>query len=265
MFEIIDTPYGKMLIDNQATDPVTRSMIDGVVWDRHLCPWFDKYKGGVAIDVGAFIGTEALSMSKQYREVYSFEPEAQAFYQMCGSLAIHGVKNVHAFNKAAYNYSCRMVPLDKDIYAGGIVFGGGEINRSRSRNIAALSFTPNKGGVEAITIDSLGLRGVTMIKIDAQGSDLRVMEGAIKTIFRCRPCVIFEYAAEMAYVRGDSADKYVQFLKRLPKYCFKEVTPIDVVCEPRERLTDDEVSDWDREWLSRTWGRAAADANLPSA
>ena len=47
--------------------------------------------------------------------------------------------------------------------------------------------------IKSLTIDSLNLPWVDLIKVDIQGSDLNAMKGAVNTIARFRPVIIFEY------------------------------------------------------------------------
>jgi hypothetical protein len=46
--------------------------------------------------------------------------------------------------------------------------------------------------VNTITIDSLKLPEVTLMKIDVEGHELNVLKGCKKTIERCRPIIFFE-------------------------------------------------------------------------
>ena len=47
----------------------------------------------------------------------------------------------------------------------------------------------------AVTLDSLALDDLAFMKIDAQGADGEVIVGAVETIRRCRPAIVFEWEA----------------------------------------------------------------------
>ena len=47
--------------------------------------------------------------------------------------------------------------------------------------------------VSVITIDSLGLDRLDLIKIDAEGMEMEVLQGAEQTIGRCRPVIYAEW------------------------------------------------------------------------
>jgi hypothetical protein len=42
------------------------------------------------------------------------------------------------------------------------------------------------------TLDSFGLSNLDFLKIDCEGYEHHVIEGAIETLLRCKPCVIVE-------------------------------------------------------------------------
>jgi len=47
--------------------------------------------------------------------------------------------------------------------------------------------------VRAITLDSLALRRVDLLKIDVEGMECEVLEGAKRTIRQCLPVIIIEH------------------------------------------------------------------------
>lgn len=266
MYQIVDTFYGPMLLNRDSKDPVTAALLDGFGWDRFLLPYLSKYAGsGTAVDAGAFVGTESIYMSRRYREVFAFEPFTPTYRALCANVLINGCDNVYAYNAALYDHSCFMSPMAESVYEGGVEFVGG-VPQMSSRNIAALAWSEashtDKNSILSMTIDSLHIPDVSMIKIDTQGSDLRVMMGAMNTIERCRPCIVFEYADSMAQPRGDDLEKYYDFLKELPDYYVEKITPLDYVCEPKERIEHE--GDWNWESFNRLGRCASADADLPT-
>jgi FlaA1/EpsC-like NDP-sugar epimerase len=47
--------------------------------------------------------------------------------------------------------------------------------------------------LEKRTIDSFDLNNVSLIKIDVEGMELKVLSGAVDTLQRCQPVVLFEH------------------------------------------------------------------------
>ena len=56
----------------------------------------------------------------------------------------------------------------------------------------------------------------TIIKIDVEGFEEEVLKGAVKTIDRFRPTILFEYAPE--YLPEDSRIRF--YWEKLPNYVF---------------------------------------------
>lgn len=54
------------------------------------------------------------------------------------------------------------------------------------------SVTTQAHRVRVVTLDSLALEGVTAIKLDAEGAEQEVLEGARETLTRCRPVLSVE-------------------------------------------------------------------------
>ena len=52
--------------------------------------------------------------------------------------------------------------------------------------------------VDLITIDSLNLKDVDIIKVDTEGFEYNVLLGAIKTIERCKPVIQVETIEKLA-------------------------------------------------------------------
>jgi FkbM family methyltransferase len=76
-------------------------------------------------------------------------------------------------------------------------------------NLGAYSFVSFGTGLseaEAIPLDAMTLDGVAFIKIDVQGGDGAVLMGAMETIARCRPWLVFEWEELLARDFGIGLD-----------------------------------------------------------
>ena len=74
-----------------------------------------------------------------------------------------------------------------------------------------------KGNTEIRTLDSFNLKQVDYIKVDAEGYEYNIVQGAKETIQRCRPFVHLEMKSKRM---RHSADDYT---KLLSKVNYKEV------------------------------------------
>jgi FkbM family methyltransferase len=132
----------------------------------------------MCLDVGANLGIFSLTMSQLAPEgkVYSFEPDPKTFVALTTTLRENHIANVE--------------PLEWVVGRAGEAGIFMEEPKCRSSS----HFSPYKGGdVVAHSIDSMNLDRVDVIKIDAEGSEIDVLAGAIQTIGRCRPLVMMEF------------------------------------------------------------------------
>jgi hypothetical protein len=66
--------------------------------------------------------------------------------------------------------------------------------------------------VEQISIDSLGLGTCHLIKVDVDGQELEILQGAEETIARCRPII---------YVENDKPEEYPDLMPWLDRHGYR--------------------------------------------
>ena len=86
-------------------------------------------------------------------------------------------------------------------------------------------------GVPMRTLDSFGLQNVDYIKLDVEGFELFVLEGARETLLRCRPVVTVEQKAHGTRYFNVERHASVDFLKSLG-------------AEELQRVLDDWIIGW---------------------
>jgi FkbM family methyltransferase len=138
-------------------------------------------RGRVAIDVGANRGYYAFALSKIARRVEAFEPYPPAALFARSKLG----RNVRVHEVAVSNYSGSAtlhIPQRKgniDVHFSATLK---EVPAGHHREIT----------VQVVTIDQFEFDDVGFIKIDAEGSDMEVIDGARETIRRNRPNMLVE-------------------------------------------------------------------------
>jgi FkbM family methyltransferase len=145
--------------------------------DPHLYHRFWKArKGNVILDIGAYVGSYALMNSKRVGNsglILCFEPCPINFNLLKKNIALNCLKNVLAFDFALSNYEGFANMHITDYPAGSFLAG-----QSRARN----------GSIKAkvTTIDKFmrnhNFKKVDFIKIDAEGSELSILQGACQTL-----------------------------------------------------------------------------------
>ena len=174
-FNIVEKKYGKLLLcdDGNLIEDYIRN--NEQIWDEEIVNEIEKHinSESVIIDVGAYIGEQVIYLSKKCKHIHALEPQLRRFQQMYGNLCINECYNVTCYNIGAgekeknigINHPCASNHAD-----GRLVDGG---------------------NVKCIPLDHLNLNP-NLIKIDAQGYDYFVIEGAKETIKKHKPIIIFE-------------------------------------------------------------------------
>ena len=157
----------------------------------------------LAIDVGAHFGLITVAIAKLFDTVVSFEPNTFNAALLRVNVMLNGLDGrVDVRREAASDREGSLslapggrqeipLPLDED----------GRFASGTASNLGAYSFVQDGTGLSqanVVALDTLALDGVAFIKVDAQGGDGLVLLGAMQTIARCRPWVVFEWKEHLA-------------------------------------------------------------------
>ena len=141
--------------------------------------------GVVVLDVGANIGVHTLYFAQAVGtggRVLAFEPQRLVYQTLCANVALNSLTNVDAINAGvgAESGALTLPPLDY----------------SSERNFGGVRLGAQEGGdeVSVVSLDSLGLASVFLIKVDVEGMELSVLRGARALLDRCRPVLYVENA-----------------------------------------------------------------------
>ena len=143
------------------------------------------------IDVGANIGIYSLYFSKKYPscQVFSYEPVSSVFKSLKKSATINGLTNLNPY-LLAVGSECS----ETEIYAAT------EATYNKGLSSIMKNFDLNetyvKEKINVIALDShiKKYNRVSFIKIDVQGLEKNVLDGALKVIKRDNPVIIFEHS-----------------------------------------------------------------------
>lgn len=152
-----------------------------------ICGILDDRPKGCAVDVGANFGCWTLPLSKHAHSVVAFEPQRVCFDLIGKSLSASKIRNVRLLNAAAGAVGGRITVPDLDLDQA-TNFGGITLAIPHHEQPSAPLVE-----VDMVKLDTV-LRGesVTFIKIDVEGFEARVIEGARDTIRRCHPILFAE-------------------------------------------------------------------------
>lgn len=146
-------------------------------------PWMLEQmsaRQGAYVDVGASTGWFAVPMAKRGYKVIAFECNARSAQRLKDNCALNGV-NIVLHEAAASNH------------AGTAVFthnprlpltSGGSLERVRANRASE--------EVPCVTLDRCIDEPVALLKIDVEGHEMAVLEGATGLIARSRPALVLE-------------------------------------------------------------------------
>ncbi len=164
------------------------------------------YAKGVVLDVGANIGTHTLAYAKLAKQVIAFEPVIGLFTTLCTNLALNCIENVLPLNVAVGKKNgITSVPIP---------------DYSVENNFGSCSVSVGNQQVQMYNIDHYNLSDVSLIKIDVEGYEQQVLEGAVETIDRCKPALYVEND------RIDRADALYRFIESIGYSMGKHNVPL---------------------------------------
>jgi FkbM family methyltransferase len=154
--------------------------------------------GVVAVDCGANIGTHTVSWARQmtgWGSVIAIEAQERIYYALAGNVAINNCFNTRLIHAAAGERN-GVMKIPNPNYFAPASFGSLELKPAENSELIGQTIDYSDAKlvpVDAITIDSLALNRLDLLKIDVEGMECEVLEGAKRTIRRSLPVVIIEH------------------------------------------------------------------------
>jgi len=199
--------------------------------------------GMLVVEVGANIGAHTVHLAKLVGEnggVVAFEAQRVIFQMLCANLALNGIENTDA-KCMAVGAAPGEIMVPRLNYRGDNNFGGVALGGD------------DGDAVEMIAIDNLLLPACHLMKIDVEGMEKQVLEGASQTIGRFRPIL---------YVEDDRIDKHSELITTLldleyriwwhlpwlynpgnfagdPENLFPGIASFNLICLPRESAPEE--------------------------
>lgn len=179
--------------------------IGGHVYEEHIIlgtlkPFIEKSK--YILDVGANNGNHTISyafLSPPDAKIYAFEPQKRLFTSLQNAIKINKYDDKVTLYNNAVGHELKKVHMNH-IDTQKISDG--------QYNLGGLSIGEGGEEAEMITIDSLNLDGCDFIKIDVEGYEYFVLEGAVNTIKKYNPFIMFEHNG-LNMAKGTDAFKFL--------------------------------------------------------
>lgn len=140
-------------------------------------------KDKVFIDIGANIGIYSLSLFKEARQIYAFEPENETYNRLVNNLKINNIRNIKTYKKAV---------TEKDVSNLTLYINRENMGLSSLK----IHYAEGKQLIQATNLDSFikenRIKNIGVVKIDVEGSELDVLLGASHTLNRIGPPILIE-------------------------------------------------------------------------
>jgi len=195
--KIKDCKHGKMMF--LETDVYIGRSLDlyGEYCENEQKVWKQIIRPGMtAIDVGANIGAHTIFLSKAVGSlgvVFAVEPQRQLYQMLNGNLALNGITNTYVMHGALGRQSGTIaVPA---------------IDYSQHGNFGGLSLGgAGKDRVPITTIDRIAPDALHFVKIDVEGMEAEVIDGAEDSLRKYKPVL---------YVENDREAKSEELIEKL--------------------------------------------------
>jgi FkbM family methyltransferase len=177
-YEIKHVPeHGSFYID-RIDDCIKNYIRKGVQWEGDLTHMMKLRipPQTTVVDVGAHIGTHTVSLAQVAGKVIAFEPQPKLFRELVMNVRLNRLSNVELH------------------WAGvGDTIGTIELSPLVTNNEGGTTLM-GKSGLRAplVTLDSMQLENISLIKIDVEDMENSVLDGAVETITRNQPTIFIE-------------------------------------------------------------------------
>jgi len=186
---ILKTPDGiKLIIDPVNDHGVELSLYETGTYEKGILKYIQKHfkQDGVFVDVGANIGLMSLFVSRYFplANIHAFEAHPETAVILRENLSLNSFSNNITVHSVALGSERSTVSISADLDANR---GGASIVNEGQQPIS----------VECFTMDEvLAESKVDLIKIDVEGYELHVLQGAKKIIESQHPVLIIEISQD---------------------------------------------------------------------
>jgi len=237
MSKIVNVEQGTLIVKNKRG---AFMILPNDTFGHHLStqeeyePWFYKLvinilkPGDKCIDCGSNLGYHTVTMGNLVGptgEILAIEPQRIIFQQATGNVFLNDLRNVTTFNVALGDKEdwVEMEPID--INALGVNMGANYVGKGGER-------------VRMTQLDSLvpDNKMIHFIKIDVQGCEIKLLDGAKKLLERCRPIMFVEVEHMWLEKHGSTGEDLLEKLRNL-NYTLHHIGfgSQDYLCVPNEK------------------------------
>jgi len=174
-------------------------------------PWFlNSIVSGneIAIDIGANAGYYTIPLSRHFKEVYAFEPVPRIYKKLCKNIKINEITNVKTFQTAVGAVD-EVLPY----FIQSVVDGDQNINTGLSSLTKRENFKTKEISINVNRLDSLfPTSKIEFIKVDVEGHEFQVFQGAKQIIMEQKPVIIWEASFNISKINALGSFDFLSML-----------------------------------------------------
>ena len=180
----VQTKYGAIYLHSDSPVLLMRSMSFHQKEPETL-EWIDSMsENDILYDVGANVGLYSLYASKKGLSVYAFEPESLNYAELNKNIYLNQIKNIHA-----YNIGLNKKTVFDSLNLSTFTKGWSMHTATQAKDFEHKPFEPAyRQGLFLASLDDLvekfGLPVPNYLKIDVDGLEPEIIQGAEKTLQR---------------------------------------------------------------------------------
>lgn len=211
-------------------DAIGNDVKNNGFWEKHITELLIGFlkPGYNCLDIGANFGYHTITMSllvKDTGKIFAFEPMKLFYNQINANSNLNNLGNVFVYQNAVGNSKKEVYIKEPDILSNKIINHGD----------TSVSKVNTDQKVDMITIDSLDLPKINIIKLDVQGCELFVLQGAKNKILNDKPLMIVEIEDFQLKKFDCTPSQLIDFIKNDLGYDMYQMMtnyPVDFLCVP---------------------------------
>lgn len=156
------------------------------------------------VEVGSNIGMHSVPLAKiaHQGKVICFEPQSIIYQQLCCNLALNNLTNVESY-RLGVGEKAESLQIECCDYDTAWNYGSFSLDKGFSTE-GQFNANVRKERIDVINLDTFApiteLDSLDLLKIDAEGFDIKVLKGAKKTIQRLQPAIFIEAQTESSKI-----------------------------------------------------------------
>ncbi len=201
----INNDMNKNIINNQTLENINNRKIESHSDDFEIVnKYFNMFphKNNTYIDVGAYIGTTIIPYSKKFKRIIGFESSIENFNLLEKNIEFNKINNCEIYNHEIYKKTCNGNMYQHEHNSGYYYLVEDDNGSMHCKKLDDI-------------MDEKNIENVDFLKIDSEGCELYVLEGAKKLIEKWKPFIQFKSKELSKIFYNVDENDIIMFLKNL--------------------------------------------------